>query len=327
MNRRQFIGVVAVGFASLSGCVQAPTADRFGNWNPYEENPILKDRGDPGFLIHDGTYYLYPGQATNGDGIEVWESEDGENWEYIDTVLSSNSNNWENKEVGDASVEYRNNRFYLYYSGQGEGLGLTDIGVAVSDSPTGDFTRIDDNPILERGQSGQWDHDRVTEPYVRYHDHIDEFIMTYSGEADSGGTERIGFARSGNGQDWKKYSDNPIFELSVGNGGINDQAHLYFEDEWHLYFTDKGPTERPLKKAKGSSLDELSLVGTVIDTDRKDYSPTIRWDKANQEFKMYWHQMSVQGLQYRVPILRSLLDYNYSEDDYWISLAKSDELI
>ena len=82
----------------------------------------------------NGRYYLYP--SAGAEGIEVWESEDLTDWQYIGIVA-------DDPILGYAyapEIFYFNGVFYLITSPRGEGH-----YIYTSCNPTGPFERLTDN--------------------------------------------------------------------------------------------------------------------------------------------------------------------------------------
>jgi predicted GH43/DUF377 family glycosyl hydrolase len=98
-----------------------------------------------------------------------------------------------------------------------------------------DFTPYENNPILTRGASGEWDYYRVWAGNVVY---IDEaYHMFYTGKSED--TIGIGYAVSTDGLDFTKHDANPIFQPD-GEGfdaiGVGYAVPLVVGDTWMLYY-------------------------------------------------------------------------------------------
>lgn len=105
------------------------------------KNPIIKGfYADPDAAVFDGKIYIYP--TTDGTGWEstsfkAFSSTDMEEWTDEGVILDLNDVPWtEGKRAwAPAICEYKG-KYYFYYSGN------KNIGVAVSDNPTGPFIDI-----------------------------------------------------------------------------------------------------------------------------------------------------------------------------------------
>ena len=80
------------------------------------------------------------------------------------------------------------------------------------------------NPVMDHGQSGEWDDGRSGVPSVLFDG--TEYKMWYSGSDDS--HSRIGYATSPDGIVWTKYSDNPV--LDVGPSGSWEEVSVSSPD-------------------------------------------------------------------------------------------------
>lgn len=101
---------------------------------------------DPGILKDDdGTYYL----VVTGRGINTFKSKDLVNWEYCGKIFTGDGIRWAKKKGDFWAPEMikHNGRYYLHYSAD-DVNGIKRIGLAVSDSPTGPFTDVDDKPFF-----------------------------------------------------------------------------------------------------------------------------------------------------------------------------------
>jgi predicted GH43/DUF377 family glycosyl hydrolase len=175
------------------------------NWTKHPNNPVL-DAGEsadwdakhvgPGSVYYDTAFHIWyngskgdffrSGYATSQDGIQwtkhpnnpVLESLSAENWDYPRTQLNT--------------ILYENSMFHGWYSG-GE-FSKWDIGY-VSSSDGINWTKHENNPILEKGASGNWDDGLVAFPSVIYNEATSVFRMWYSGGNDNH-PWKIGYAET-----------------------------------------------------------------------------------------------------------------------------------
>lgn len=110
----------------------------------------------------------------------------------------------------------------------------------------------ENNPILERGASDEWDHWRILEGDVVQID--DVFHMFYSGMAED--IIGIGYAVSPDGIEFTKHDANPIFQ-SDGEGfdtiGVLYATPLVVDDTWMLFYNAVAPGERYISATGGGS--------------------------------------------------------------------------
>lgn len=121
---------------------------------------------------------------------------------------------------------------------------VTETAVATAtpqpEAPTlvADFMPLDANPILQKGEPGNWDEDGVFAGHVIYHEGL--FHMFYRGV--QGSNSAIGYASSPDGITFNKYDQNPIL---VPDGEGFDAAQIYEAvpniegGTWVLYYNAK----------------------------------------------------------------------------------------
>ncbi|GAB1858259.1 hypothetical protein MHTCC0001_30960 [Flavobacteriaceae bacterium MHTCC 0001] len=146
----------------------------------WEEHGLAVGRGPAGsydhrsaftteVFYHDGTFYLIYQAAADLNGIYnentiamAYASSPHGPWTKLNnSILSptvSNQPTFDDNAVHDPCLIYFNDKFYLYYKGEGSetnvcGLGVWDLdkqvkwGVAISDSPTGPFVNPKNSPL------------------------------------------------------------------------------------------------------------------------------------------------------------------------------------
>jgi len=121
-------------------------------------NPIYSDYADPDVLYHDGKYYLY---ATGGSGYAVHTSDDLVNWKKEGIAVSPDL--WGiTKNYWAPDVEYINGKFYMVVSCN------ENLGLAVSDSPTGPFKAMTDKVLFNKTIDGHLFQDDDGRVYLYY---------------------------------------------------------------------------------------------------------------------------------------------------------------
>ena len=142
---------------SLLLCVCATSAVACGNEQESAElayemtieppKPILDGyTADPHVAMYDGTYYVYPTsdkpdwQTTD---FSVWSSTDLVNWKKDGMILDvTRQLKWANIEAWAPAAIRRDGKYYLYFGAE------LKIGVAVSDSPTGNYVDPLGRPLV-----------------------------------------------------------------------------------------------------------------------------------------------------------------------------------
>ena len=173
-------------------------------WNKHPD-PVLDigpDAWDNYYLfdptvIFDGTEYKmwYVGGEGPGDPpqykIGLATSADGVVWEKHpdNPVLDVGSTGtWDDHRLYDPTVLFDGSNYEMWYMGHGP---YYRIGYATS--PDGiNWDKYPDNPVLDKGASGEWDDINVSSPTVLFEDN--KYKMWYSGY--DGSYHRIGYATS-----------------------------------------------------------------------------------------------------------------------------------
>ncbi|WP_199041483.1 family 43 glycosylhydrolase [Glycomyces salinus] len=117
---------------------------------------------DPNIARFGDTYYLYPTtdgfSGWSGTQYRAFSSTDLVNWTDHGVILDVNADvSWADNSAWAPGVAERDGKYYFYFSG-GRTSGDTrkQLGVAVSDSPTGPFTDALGHPLVSAGEySGQ----------------------------------------------------------------------------------------------------------------------------------------------------------------------------
>ena len=97
--------------------------------------------GDPFIMLHQGVYYAYGTQAE--EGIEVYTSDNLEEWEKVPALALHKDNSFGDKWFWAPEVYYVNGKFYMYYTAE------EHMCAATSDSPLGPFIQEVKKPMLE----------------------------------------------------------------------------------------------------------------------------------------------------------------------------------
>lgn len=109
------------------------------------QNPVLSGLyADPDIAIFDGTYYIYPTtdgfKGWSGTTFSVFSSKDGLNFKNRGQILDVASNDvaWAVGSAWAPCIAEKNKKYYFYFCAKEEN-GVSAIGVAVANSPTGPF--------------------------------------------------------------------------------------------------------------------------------------------------------------------------------------------
>ncbi len=122
------------------------------------KNPLDVQFGDPYILqTKSGKYYMYGTGAGAKDGFVAYSSDDLQNWKREGQVYyASNKNGWGLHSFWAPEVYERDGKYFLFYSAHWKKNPANElenfrIGVAVSESPTGPFTDLNNQPVFDPG--------------------------------------------------------------------------------------------------------------------------------------------------------------------------------
>lgn len=194
-------------------------------------------RRDPSDVIKVGdTYYVYYTKIPDAEpkywgagywGATVWcaKSEDkGYSWTEVGEMLSvGETGKWDSQAVFTPNILHSKGKYYLFYTGvkptpgneegEFENNSITDItaiGVAVSDSPTGPFKRVSEEPILKVSvEPEKFDSYRVDDAALLYRNGL--YWLYYKGRSLVGGEG--GPAHTEMGVAFSKNPDGPYTKI------------------------------------------------------------------------------------------------------------------
>src|SRR6056297_928575 len=191
-------------------------------------------RRDPSDVIKVGqTYYVYYTKIPDAEpkywgagywGASVWcakSDDEGFTWTEVGEMLDvGEKGKWDSQAVFTPNILYANGKYYLYYTGvkptpgnaggEFENNNITDItaiGVAESDSPTGPFKRISEEPILKVSvEPEKFDSYRVDDASLLYRNGL--YWLYYKGRSLVAG--QAGPAHTGMGVAFSKNPEGPF---------------------------------------------------------------------------------------------------------------------
>ena len=203
----------------------ATSRNPLGPFTKYEKNPVItigpKGSWDDmhaahAIIIKEGInkYYLwYCGHSFDYAS---------EKWSIGLATASSPLGPWEKFEnnpiiddFGYVSAVTKVNGKYYLYSQYPIGSTANDYGpiaLAVADKPEGPYERYQGNPVIAKGQWGEWDDGGFSDVAINYSAGV--FHAFYGGvkayEPRMLSRESIGYAYSFDGYNWIKYGLNPV---------------------------------------------------------------------------------------------------------------------
>jgi predicted GH43/DUF377 family glycosyl hydrolase len=172
----------------------------------HEKGCTRRDPSD--VILVDDTHYVYYtkvyGKAPGYWGT-VWcasSKDGGYTWKEEGEVLGKgNPGHFDSQATFTPNIMEANNKYYLFYTGVSPTTGRSDgvfennsttditaIGLAVADSPTGPFLRIENNPVLEVSNKAEdFDSYRVDDAALLFRD--GKFWLYYKGRSREHGRE------------------------------------------------------------------------------------------------------------------------------------------
>jgi len=112
------------------------------------------------------------------------------------------------------------------------------LAVALADSPEGPWKKYEGNPLMIKGNSGDWDDGGISEAEVLFHNGM--FHMFYGGTEYHGPrVESVGYAYSFDGFKWYKYGRNPVARRQANpNAAAFAEVHAIIEPPFvYVYHT------------------------------------------------------------------------------------------
>ncbi|MBC7389044.1 MAG: family 43 glycosylhydrolase, partial [Opitutaceae bacterium] len=134
------------------------------------QNPIFRNAftADPAPLVYNGRLYVYVGhdEAKDGEmftmtGWLCYSTTDMKTWTDHGTIMKPTDFTWGAADAWASQVVERGGKFYLYVTVTGKNpYGGRNIGVAVSNSPTGPFIDARGTPLIRDNMTNNgkvWD--------------------------------------------------------------------------------------------------------------------------------------------------------------------------
>ena len=204
----------------------ATSTNPLGPFKKYKKNPIMtvgpKGSWDDvhvahAIIIKEGLdkYYLW----YCGSGVAAFREE---KWSIGLATASSPLGPWKKYENNPIIEDFGyvgavvkvDGKYYLYsqYPVSGTADDYGPIALAVADKPEGPYERYSGNPVMAKGQRGEWDDDGYSDVAVNYSAGV--FHGFYGGvkayHPRMLSRESIGYAYSFDGYNWIKYGLNPV---------------------------------------------------------------------------------------------------------------------
>ena len=226
-----------IGLTSVQGQEVKSLREKFEKVEfTYKELPgIGHEKGctrrDPSDVIKVGeTYYVYYTKIygrSPGYWGTLWfatSTDEGYTWKEEGEILGlGRKSTFDSQATFTPNILFANGKYYLYYTGVKPTPGnengefennstndITAIGVAISDSPAGPFTRLSDEPILKVSpEADKFDSYRVDDAVMMYRNGLYWLYYKGRGRAHGGG----GPVHTQMGTAFSKYPEGPFTKL------------------------------------------------------------------------------------------------------------------
>lgn len=140
---------------------------------------------DPFVLVENGKYYLYGTRGetawTSATGLDVYLSDDLENWSEAKECFTVPENFWADKEVWAPEVHKYKEKYYMFVSLRAEGRNRA-TQILRSNAPEGPFLPFTDGPVTPDGWEcldGTFYIDKNGKPYIVF---CHEWVQVKDGE-------------------------------------------------------------------------------------------------------------------------------------------------
>jgi predicted GH43/DUF377 family glycosyl hydrolase len=145
---------------------------------------------------------------------------------------------WDDDMRAVLAVHFDGSVYHLWFMGDNVAGEYRDIGHATS--PDGvDWTMDPANPVLTRGEPGEWDDGLLFGAGV-VHDGT-QYHLWYSGVGAQTGTYQGGYATSPDGTVWTKHPDNPVLKPGPAgawdDGGVDPHTVILEDGVFRMWYT------------------------------------------------------------------------------------------
>ena len=285
MNRHPFIGTFF--FAAL--LLLAPEVIA-------AQHQILPDfQADPSARVFNGRLYIYPSHDLAGNkdwemfDWHVFSTDDMVHWKDHGVIFSLKNITWATKNAWAPDCIERNGKYYFYFPADDQ------IGVAVSDSPTGPFKDALGKPLIGRNEAGI----RSIDPAV----FLDDDGQAYLYFGNSSG--RLGVVKLKSDMITR---DGPIKVLDVHNYHEGIWVHKRNGVYYFSYPSNRGDMVANLMEysmAKGP-MGPFEYKGVILDNRSRNVHGSITEFKG--QWYLFYHVAGPSAYERRVCV--ALLYYN-----------------
>lgn len=229
------------------------------DWIKDPNNPLIIPDESKGIIAHNDPSLYYDGEKyhlwctgggfvkdnpTSGVRIYYFTSSDGETWlpeETNPVFFESSTGIWDSGHIETPHIIKAIDTYWMYYCATPDSMreegALLKIGLAKSADGI-HWARHPENPVLFRGNPGEWDERWIESPCVLKTDSL--YYMWYTGVSTDWKIQ-VGLAVSDDGVHWTKHETNPVFSPSSKNlwesaGVYAPQVH-WIDDNFVMLYT------------------------------------------------------------------------------------------
>lgn len=185
------------------------------------ENPVIRgDVADPSLIRIGDTYYAAGTSSEWAPFYPMFMSKDLVNWTQTGHVFEQQPE-WTVSSFWAPELFYHNDKVYCYYTARRKADGISCIGVAVADSPTGKFT--DHGVIVDHGNE-------AIDAFV-YDDNGQLYITWKAYGLDARNIEIVGSKLSADGL---RLEGDP-FTMLVDDENIGMEGQYHFKEGGYYY--------------------------------------------------------------------------------------------
>jgi len=192
--------------------------------------------------------------------------------------------------------------------------------------PGGPWTKSSNNPIIDIGETGDFDEVHATKPMV-LPETTGSFRMYYLGHGNGSYNKRLGLAFSNDGKTWEKSDDNPIYGATSEYGSMRGIGSVIKDNDGYKMYYWRYPAEQTgnyiyaATSADGISWTEYKgagSYGSIVAGYGGDFSytmhvefPVVIYDEEENKYKMWYAQSPDSSYSWRI-------DYATSSNGlYW----------
>lgn len=194
----------------------------FGQQTGFFNNPVIQgDMADPTVIRIGDVYYAAGTSSEWAPFYPVFESKDLINWKQTGHIFNNKPDWTSNSFWAPELYHHKNGKVYCYYTARRESDNVSYIGVAISDTPTGEF--VDHGLLIEYGTE-------AIDAFI-YDDNGQLYITWKAYGLDKRPIEIVGSKLS---EDGLKL-EGEVFSLLKDDEGVGMEGQYHFKQDDYYY--------------------------------------------------------------------------------------------